>query len=194
MKLYFPRLALFFLIVSGWTGWAQGIVTVWDGPLTNFDHPDGVGTSVQDRLTPAVWLTRDLSQGLINSVVEAAYTHNLSPANTEWAYGALADYASLGYASWEQWNNKKPPTMLNQPAVVHLISDNIYLSLTFTSWGGVGGAFTYDRSTPSAVPEPSAWALGGLSGLLTLAVIARSKRISPHKFRRPALLNKSGAL
>jgi hypothetical protein len=40
--------------------------------------------------------------------------------------------------------------------VVHLINQDIYLSLIFTSWPpSAGGGFGYDRSTPAAVVAPS---------------------------------------
>ena len=169
------RLAVFFLMTAGLSGWSQGAI-IWNGPSFSFNHAAGAGTSVQDHLTPNVWLTRGDTEGLFNVATEGAYTHFFSPQNTEWAYGALTDYASLGYANWETWNGHRPPNMVDQPAVVHLISENIYLSLTFTSWGGVGGSYSYDRSTPSAVPEPSAWALCGLSGLCALSVLVKSKR------------------
>lgn len=172
------RLALFLLMLDGLSGWSQGVI-IWDGPVISFNHPDGSGTTVQDQLTPNVWLTRDTSQGLINAFSETAYTHNFSPQDTEWAFGSLDNYASLGYASWETWSGAKPAfNIVGQPAVVHLISENIYLSLTFTSWGGPGGAFSYTRSTPSAsVPEPSIWALCAVSGLLA-AVIMAGRRIA----------------
>jgi len=78
------------------------------------------------------------------------------------------NYAALGFLPWEQWNGKNPPSSVGQPAVVHLISENIYLSLTFNSWGGVGGAYSYTRSTPSSVPEPSEMALCAVSAFLML--------------------------
>jgi hypothetical protein len=39
--------------------------------------------------------------------------------------------------------------MMNLDMVVHLITDDIYLDIKFTSWtgGGNGGGFTYERST-----------------------------------------------
>lgn len=173
------RIACWFLMLAGSWGWSQGAI-VWDGPVVNFNHPNGVGTSVQDQLTPGVWLTRDTSQGLINAFTETAYTHKVSPQDTEWAFGSLPDYATLGYTDWESWSGKKPLfNIVGQPAVVHLISENIYLSLTFTSWGSSGGAYSYNRSTPStSVPEPSVWALGGLSSLVVLAARTRSKHRS----------------
>jgi len=84
------------VLMTGCHGWSQGAI-VWNGPVISFNHPDGSGTSVQDQLTPAVWLTRDTSQGLINDSSETAYTHNFSPQDTEWAYGSLTDYSSLTY-------------------------------------------------------------------------------------------------
>jgi len=36
----------------GFPGSAQGVATVWDGPLISFNHPADVGTGVRDDLTP----------------------------------------------------------------------------------------------------------------------------------------------
>ena len=171
------RLAIFILVASGWAGWAQVDVTVWDGPIITFTQQPGAGTSVRDQLTSGVVLTRDFSQGLFNVATEAAYTKFFSPQDTAWAFGSLENYDSLTYSSWQAWNGSNPPGMVGQPAVVHLISENIYLSLTFNSWGMRSpGGFSYNRSTPSAVPEPSVRALCGLSGLLTLFGIAKRNR------------------
>lgn len=43
--------------------------------------------------------------------------------------------------------------MVNQPIVLHIMPDNIYLQLTFTLWagGGSGGNFTYTRTTQSTL-------------------------------------------
>lgn len=150
--------------------------TVWNGPLMTFTEPVGGSGSVpsnQDRLTADVWLTRDTTKGLYNASLEGAFVPFVSPAGTEWAYGSLADHSTLTYTDWEDFNGKNPPSMVGQNAVVHLISDDIYLSVTFLSWGGSAGGFSYQRSTPT-VPEPSAGALAGL-GLL-LGVVLRFPR------------------
>src|SRR5205823_11701777 len=84
---------------------------------------------------------------------ETSYTHFSSPQNTEWAYGSLASYNTLTYQNWESWNGSNPPSMLLQNAVLHLISDDIYMSIKFTAWGGNAGGFAYQRSTLG----PSTW-------------------------------------
>ena len=145
--------------------------TIWDGPLITFTEPaGGVGSNPanQDRLTPDVWLTRNITQGLFNAALEISYTSFSSPANTEWAYGSLANYATLTYTNWEGWNGHNPPSMVGRPAVVHLITDDVYLSLEFLSWPAAGGGFSYERST-LAVPEPSSLELASVgAGVGTL--------------------------
>ena len=155
---------------------AQG-TTIWDGPIFTYNQPspDPTQAANQDRLTSNVWLTRAALQGLFNAKTESSYTHFFSPADTAWSYGTLANYASLSYTNWETWNGHNPPSMVGRDAVVHLISDDIYLSLRFTSWGASGGGFAYTRSTPNVVPEPSS-ALMVLAGLAVAAAKWRRRR------------------
>jgi hypothetical protein len=125
--------------------------TVWNGPLVTYNQPspDPTQSSNQDRITPDVWLTRAASKGLFNAFYETNATA-LSPANTEWAFGTLTNYASLHYTNWLEWlNGASPATLVGQQVVLHLISDDIYISLQITLWnsGGSGG-FAYQRSTP----------------------------------------------
>jgi len=158
---------------------AQGCgcaATLWEGPMITFTEPaGGIGSNPadQDRLTPDVWLTRNVTEGIFNAAKESGYTHFSSPLDTEWAYGSLANYASLSYLSWEGWNGHNPPSMVNRSAVVHLISDDVYLSLKFLSWPTSGGGFSYERST-SSVPEPSTPNLG--SAAVALALLRLSWR------------------
>lgn len=124
--------------------------------MTTFNEPgtDPTQVSNQDRLTPKVWITRAARQGIFNAAQETNYTHNFSPADTEWANGTLANSASLTYTNWEDWNGRNPPSMVGQPAVMHLISEDIYVAVTFTFWGQSGsGGFAYQRST--APPPPA---------------------------------------
>jgi hypothetical protein len=133
--------------------------TIWGGPIITFTKApfaDVTDPANQDRLTANVWITRGSSAGPFNAKTESLFTHSFSPADTEWASGQLADYATLTYTNWDAWAVHFPPGSVNQAAVVHLISDDIYVSLTFRSWssGGTGGGFSYDRSTPGSGPPP----------------------------------------
>src|SRR5207244_2252607 len=111
----------------------------------------------QDRLTANVWITRGDSQGIYNAAVEIGFNHFASPADTEWSDGTLTNYASLTYVDWNTWvklQHSGPGSTVGVDAVVHLISDDIYLSVNFTSWGGAGGGFSYARSTPAGANQP----------------------------------------
>ncbi len=151
MKLSWAVVGL--LILAG----SAGAQTVWTGPEINFTKPDGADWTLpenQDRITDNVWLTRQDFGGIYNIAVEAAYT-KLSPADTEWAYGDADDYENLTFDTWVNWAAHIPPGTVGQDAVVHLISEDIYIDIMFTSWGigiGGGGAFSYERTT---APEPS---------------------------------------
>ena len=125
---------------------------VWDGPSITFAEggTDPTKATNQDRITPNVWLTRAATRGLFNAKHESGYTQDFSPEDTEWANGSLANYATLSYQPWEIWNGKNPPSMVGQQAVVHFISEDIYLSISFTFWGSsAAGRFSYVRSTPA---------------------------------------------
>jgi hypothetical protein len=139
------------------TAAAPRAATVWTGPSIAFARVDGADfdqPANQDRLTPHVWLTRDSTHGIFNVAVETFYSSN-SPADTEWSYGTTADLPNLTFAPWVQWHGKCPPCSLGLDAVVHLISDDIYLDIRFTSWTPqFGGGFAYVRSTPASPPTP----------------------------------------
>jgi len=132
--------------------------TIWTGPLITYTQPspDPTQPANQDPLTPDVALTRAVSSGMFNAVNETTYTHNYSPSNTEWAVGTLDNYSNLTYTSWEQAGGGNPVLNLpGQQLVVHLIPDDIYLSLKFTYLGGhFAGGFSYIRSTPAVVDTP----------------------------------------
>jgi hypothetical protein len=158
---------------------------IWTGPRVSFSRLPG-GSPLdevnQDRITPNVWLTRAETRGIFNAAQEGFYTNFASPADTEWAVGTTADLGSLVFDTWEGTVGigtaiNGPPSSVGIDMVVHLISEDIYLDLTFTSWGvgfSAGGAFSYERST--AIPEP------GTAALVALALAVAF----PARFRRPA--------
>ena len=104
--------------------------TIWNGPLITFTQaaPYPTPPGDRDQLTPNVALTRAAplsgtgTGGIFNGVTESNYTGNLSPADTQWAVGSLADYATLTYTSWESAGGGSPVHNLpGQPLVVHLL-------------------------------------------------------------------------
>ena len=162
--MFWPRAALITAIVFGLPGILPcRAAIVWDGPIINFAKAafsDWTQPANQDQITPLVAITRANNQGLFNIESESFYTHNLSPAGTEWAYGTTDNFASLTFRAWELWNGGNPPSMVGRDAVVHLIQEDIYIDIKFTSWAASfgGGAFSYQRST---IPEPASLALLG---------------------------------
>jgi hypothetical protein len=179
----FPVLALLALLASGLSATAQGVI-VWNGPMMNFasSSTDWTQQTNQDHITADVWLTRAATKGMFNAASEGFYTSGSSPADTEWAIGSLANYASLTYSDWQTCYGgpgQLQGNITSEDAVLHLISDNIYIGIRFTFWGGSAGGFAYERTTPLAVPEPSSISLLAI-GVLGSFVIAR-KQSAPGK-------------
>ena len=128
--------------------------TIWNGPDIAFTQAAPYpNPGDRDQLTPNVALTRTTPAGLgtggmFNAVTETAFTKLVSPADTAWAVGALSNYASLTYSDWTTTGGGNPVINLpGQQLVVHLISEDIYLSLMFTNLPA-GPGFSYIRSTP----------------------------------------------
>jgi len=182
--------------LSGETG-APDQPQVWtfDMGTTTFTKADWADWTLpanQDQITDNVHLTRADSKGLFNIVTESEYGFE-SPADTEWAFLGLngntdnsaefsaADYASLTFDDWESALEEAPGFELpdGHLGVLHLISDDIYVDIEFTSWtmgdgqGGTGGGgFSYIR----AIPEPSTLVLLGMAAAGLLACGRRTHR------------------
>ncbi|HTO92621.1 MAG TPA: hypothetical protein VMJ70_15930 [Candidatus Sulfotelmatobacter sp.] len=154
---------LFVLLLSLVSATHARATEIWTGRTFGFSKtPFGSPTQPlnQDRITPTVWISRANTQGIFNVALESAYTHNVSPKNTEWATGDAINHASLTFAPWEVWNGADPPSSVGVNACMHIIDADIYLDIVFTAWGGSssGGAFSYLRALPPAVPtRQSSW-------------------------------------
>lgn len=154
--------------------------TIWSGPHITFERADNVDWNLpenQDSLTENVVLTRQVNQGIYNIAAENNYFPFSSPSGTAWAFGTTANLDTLTFNNWETTINSQPPLMLNKPMVLHLIEEDIFIDLEFTSWtqSSAGGGFTYIRSTPNitTVQQP----------------FRTSIRLSPNPVRNTLYLN-----
>ena len=124
----------------------------WRGTNISFVKEDNADPNLegnQDRLTSNVWITRGNGGGQIyNAAISENADKVNSPVGTEWAIGNLDDVSSLSFGAFRA-TVSKPKNVVGKNLVVHLIKDDVYLSLKFTSWsGGKKGGFSYERSTP----------------------------------------------
>jgi hypothetical protein len=107
----------------------QRAPVVWNTGSVSFIRSAGGDPALpanQDRMTDQVWLTRGITQGLFNIRSETAYTHNSSPAGTEWAFGTTANFSTLVFKDWETWTGGAgggPPSTIGKDAVLHLIRE-----------------------------------------------------------------------
>ena len=125
--------------------------TIWKGTSITFSKADGADhnqASNQDRLTSNVWITRANDGGQIfNIVKESAANKNSSPAGTTWSIGSINEINSLSFTNFRAAVGK-PKDVVGKNLVMHLVDDNIYLSVKFSSWSdGQKGGFAYSRST-----------------------------------------------
>jgi hypothetical protein len=155
-----PGIAAGFL----WAAGAGAQPIVWTGPTITFTKPAFAFPPPEDQLTANVAFTRGDSQGLYNAAQESFYSFGVSPADTAWATSrnnpgemiSATNWAALNFTTWESAYGGPGNLALEitqRDAVVHLVTDDIYLDLRFTQWSvgsASGGSFSYDRSTPLA--------------------------------------------
>ena len=125
---------------------------IWNGPLKSFTKTDGSNANEetnQDRLTAKVWLTRGNNGGQIyNAAQEDKSDKYKSPIGTEWAVGNINDLDKLIFYDFRI--AIQPKNIVGKDLVLHLIEEDIYLSVKFKSWSqGQKGGFSYERSTIS---------------------------------------------
>jgi hypothetical protein len=115
-----------------------------------------------------VALARGSAEGLYNAVSEGSFDRQGlgSPTGTEWATIinnptqtiAATNWQALTFGTWVNaygGSGQVGHNIVGLEAVVHLISDNIYLDLRITDWGmgfSAGGSFSLMRGAP---PPPT---------------------------------------
>ena len=126
--------------------------TLWRGNILTFSKPDGAdpnSEAYQDRIRDNVWITRGNNGGqLFNIALNSSANKIESPVGTRWAMGTLDEIDDLVFDYFRNTVNK-PKNVVGKNLVLHLIEDDIYLAVKFTSWSnGKRGGFSYERNTP----------------------------------------------
>ncbi|MFO7659032.1 MAG: choice-of-anchor D domain-containing protein, partial [Bacteroidales bacterium] len=119
------------------------------GPEISFSKADYADWSIpenQDRIKPAIWISRADEQGIFNIAVEEQYFGN-SPENTLWAFNRTMDAEPMDYTDWRSAVNSNPPSMVDQTISMFLPDYMEFFDVVFHSWteGGNGGGFSYTR-------------------------------------------------
>jgi hypothetical protein len=147
---------------------SAGATEIWSGYDVSFakaNFADWTLPANQDRITNALWLARADSQGMFNIQQESAYERFVSPTDTEWGYGTTDDIPSITFQDWGHAVGFSPPSSVGLNMVVHIISEDIYIDIRFTSWTSGssgqtnGGGYSYVRA---AGPPPAC--IGDLDG------------------------------
>jgi len=127
--------------------------TIWNGPHIEFIKNSGSDPDLeenQDRITTSVAITRGLSGGEIyNIILETESVKGISPLGTEWAIGEISDIANLSFSPFRDAVGS-PKQVVGKSLVLHILEEDIYLSVEFTSWGEGNtnnGSFSYNRAT-----------------------------------------------
>lgn len=147
-RLKWVKVAAFSLALCNFS--AGQAATLWTGPDITFTKSDATPADVI--IEGKVVLARGSNQVLLNTAAGETQPGDASPVDTEWGFGALADFATLQYQSMESLRNGNlAARIVGHPMVVHLIAEDIYFSINFTVWGQFGaGTVSYTRSTAPA--------------------------------------------
>ena len=123
---------------------------IWNGPLKFFEKKDNTNElekANQDSITENVIITRGNSGGQIYNIAKENEADKYkSPLGTEWAIGKLNQIDSLVFKEFRL--AVKPQYIVGKKLVLHLVEDDIYLSIEFKSWSkGKKGGFSYERTS-----------------------------------------------
>lgn len=152
---------------------AQLLPLVFSGYDVSFEKAADADETLpenQDQIVGGISITRGSARGIFNIAHESSFVDFTSPVGTAWAFPNNNPEVTLSAALcgdgceeivFEDWQTANggagggPPNTVGQNAILHLIEQDIYLDIRFTSWGvgtEAGGSFGYDRAaiTPSA--------------------------------------------
>lgn len=139
-------IVLFFVSFS----FASVAQTIWNTGNVNFSQ---TAAGQYDAITPQTHLGRTtVLNNFVCQNVSGGQSCSFNVCNTQWAYGSIANWNTLTYNNLYTVNGCTPPDMIGRPMVLHLLSENIYLQVTFNSWTAGSPSFSYTRTTGSTLP------------------------------------------
>ena len=146
MKQLLPSFILLTAILAGCE--SERIDAVNDPSKVTFVKQNGADPTQaqnQDRLTDNVWITRGNDGGQIfNARISTEDDKDTSPLDTEWALGTTDALNTLTFDTFR--NTISPRQVVGKDLVMHLITDDVYVNVRFTSWSsGKEGGFAYIR-------------------------------------------------
>jgi len=130
--------------------------TIWACPEITFTKQDGTDftdPANQDFFTENVIISRASTGGQIFNVANNDNPTDAQnvPSGVEWAIGRTDDLANLTFGGFREIIGRPRTNIVNLDLVMHLLEDDIFLNITFTSWSrgrGGNGGFSYRRATP----------------------------------------------
>ena len=134
--------------------------TIWTCPEITFtkeSNTDFSDPANQDFFTDNVIITRDANGGQIINFANNDDPDDFRnvPSGVEWAIGRTAQLPNLNFGGFREIIGRPRENIVGLELVMHLIEDDIFLNITFSSWGigdgdraGGNGGFSYSRSTP----------------------------------------------
>lgn len=148
--------------------------TFWNGANTNYTEPSAGAADVL--VAGKVGVERSTRLWLYNSFVDGGAGTG-TPSDTAWAVGSASmvgnlttanvtgltfmPFSSVRTTAQDTFGDVGSYLLNGGPGggpitfVVHLLNEDIYMTVTFKSWGiSDGGGFAYTRSTPSVVAPP----------------------------------------
>lgn len=117
----------------------------------------------QDRITNNVYITRADNKSIFNARTETTST-NVSPSDTEWARSGAN--AATAFDPFVTMHGGSPSSLVGDTATVHLITDDQYHEIVFSSFSGgnSGGGFGYTRTPMHDYITISGTSSGNLAG------------------------------
>jgi hypothetical protein len=145
--------SLYRFLVYSYASSVDAAGTIWDGNMLSFSKSDNANLSLeenQDPITDKVWITRgNEGKQIFNMAKRTSADKSTSPVGTEWSIGTIDQVSQLFFKNLSDTSGNKPKSLVGKNMVLHLVEDNIYISIKFTSWSSCRkGGFAYERSTP----------------------------------------------